>query len=114
MKKIALIGVLPLLFLIVWCWDKKTEITNTNSLKEYKAESCNKYFEIADCIIEKEVDPSRTDEMREELRKEIVKQQASRSGLDSETIENSCKNELESFYDTDVKNHLKEIWCNIE
>ena len=90
------------------------EITNTESLNEYNAESCNKYFKIADCIIEKEVDPSRTEEMRNELRQEIVDQQLSRSGLDSDTIENSCKNELNGFYDTDVKNHLIEIWCNID
>lgn len=112
MKKIAIIGLLPLLFLISWCWDKKIEITNTESLKEYNAESCNKYFEIADCIIENEIDPSRTDEMRQELRQEIVDQQLSRSGLDSEFIENNCKAELDSFYE--IKDHLKEIWCNIE
>ncbi len=112
MKKIAIIGLLPLLFLIVWCWDKKTEIINTESLKKYNAESCNKYFEIADCIIEKEIDPSRTDEMREELRKEIAEKQSSRNGLDSETIENNCKTELNSFYE--IKDHLIEIWCKVD
>lgn len=112
MKKLALIGFLPLVFLIVWCWDKKTEITNTDSLKEYNAESCNKYFEITDCIIEKEVSPSRTDEMREELRKEIVEQQSSRSWKDIELIENDCKNGLNSYYE--IKDHLTEIWCNID
>lgn len=112
MKKILIIGILPLFFLVTWCWNKKIDITNTNSLKEYNAESCNKYFEIADCIIEKEIDPSRTDEMRKELRQEIVEQQQSRSGLDSETIENNCKTELNSFYE--IKNHLIEIWCKVD
>ncbi len=112
MKKIAIISILPLFFLIAWCWDKKTEITNTDSLKEYNSESCNKYFEIADCIIENEVDPSRTDEMRESLRQEIVEIQSSRSGKDADTIENDCKNTLSTFYD--IKDHLTEIGCNIE
>ncbi len=114
MKKITIIGLLPIFFLIVWCWDKKVEITNTESLKEYKAESCDKYFEMVDCIIEKEIDSSRTEEMRNELRQEIVNKQISRSGLDSNTIENNCKNELDNFYETGVKNHLNEIWCSID
>lgn len=112
MKKIVVIGMIPLIFLITWCWNKKIEITNTESLKEYKAESCDKYFEIADCIIEKEEDPSRTNEMRNELRQEIVKQQQSRSGLDNDTIENNCKAELNIFYE--IKDHLNEIWCKID
>ena len=114
MKKVAIIGLLPILFLIVWCWDKKVEITNTESLKEYKAESCDKYFEMVDCIIEKETDSSRTEEMRNELRQEIVDKQISRSGLDSSIIENNCKKELDGFYETWVKNHLNEIWCSID
>ena len=112
MEKFVIIGLLPLFFLIAWCWNKKIEITNTDSLKEYNLESCDKYFKIADCSIEKEIGSSRTDEMRNELRQKLLDQQSSRSGLDNETIDKYCKNWLESLYN--IKDHLKEIWCNID
>ena len=112
MKKITIIGILLLTFLVTWCWNKKIDITNTESLKTYNAESCNKYFEITDCIIEKEINPSRTDEMRDELRQEIIEEQLSRSGLNNETIENNCKAELDGYYS--IKDHLNEIWCKID
>lgn len=111
MKKILFLFVMVTTVFLFGCGDKKTDIVNTDSLKSYNAESCNKYFSTVDCIIENEIDENRTDKMREELRQSIVSQQESRSGLDNTTIENNCKAELDKL--VDIEDRLKEIWCSI-
>ena len=111
MKKILFLFTLVATIFVFGCGNKKTDIVNTDSLKTYNAESCNKYFEIVDCALENDWDDSRSDEMREELRQNIVEQQQSWSELDNDTIEENCKAALNNLYN--IEDRLNEIWCSI-
>lgn len=110
MKNTKLILLLPCILLIAWCsrWDKKTNIVDTN----IEIESCNKYFHLIDCIIDKDNDSSYSDNMREELRQEIKTLQSQRELLDKDTLDQKCQNELKKY--DDKLDELKSIWCRID
>jgi len=108
MKKLAFISVLPLVILIAWCWKDKIDITDTN----IDVETCDKYFELMDCIIENDWDENYTEEMRDELRQEVKDMQSEWELLDDDVLAEQCSNELSKF--ESIENRLEEIWCSIK
>ena len=89
MRKVALWVILPLIVLVAGCsrgWDKKTSITDT----KFKAESCNKYFRLMDCVLDNDTDVSYTEEQREEIRNEVLQIQEQWTQLDDSILEESC------------------------
>lgn len=110
MRFSKLLILLPCFLLIAWCsrWNKKTDIVNT----DFDIESCNKFFQLIDCIIDKDNDKDYTDSMKEELRQEIKSIQSERNLLSAEEIDYKCKAELEKY--SPYEDSLREIWCLID
>lgn len=98
------------ILLITWCsqWNKQSNITNT----DIDIESCNRYFQLIDCIIDNDNDKDYTDNMKEELRQEIKSIQSERNLLSEEEVDYKCKAELEKYIP--YEDNLMEIWCSID
>ena len=108
MKKTAFLLALPLVILLTWCWSNKIDITET----EFNVESCDKYFELMDCILENDDDETYSDEMRDELRQEVKDMQESWNTEDEESLDEKCNSQLEVF--EEIEDRLEEIWCSIK
>jgi len=108
MKKCAIFTILPLVLLIAGCGWNKIDIRDT----EFDVESCNKYFELVDCIFEKDTDESYSEEMRDELRQEVKDMQDSRKNYSDEELDNMCSSELEVL--KWIESNLNEIGCYIK
>ena len=108
MKKWVIFYILPLTLLVTGCGWNKIDITDT----DFDVESCDKYFEATDCILENEVDENYTDEMRDELRQEIKNMQDSWNTYSEEELDSLCSNELSKF--ETMEDHLNEIGCSIK
>lgn len=111
MKKVTLLTILPLILLVAWCsrfWGKKTDITST----KFDVESCNKYFKLMDCVLDKDSDISYTEEEREDIRKEVKSIQEQWALLDDEILAESCESELERFRSNGEA--FAKIWCPID
>ena len=108
MKKSVFLLALPLVILVAWCWNDKIDITDTN----INVETCDKYFELMDCILENDADENYTEEMRDELRQEVKDMQAEWESLDQEELSEKCNDELSKF--EEIEDRLEEIWCSIK
>ena len=108
MKKSVFLLALPLVILVAWCWDNKIDITDTN----INVETCDKYFELMDCILENDADENYTEEMRDELRANIKSMQEEWSTLDDEELADTCSTELAKY--EKIEDRLEEIWCSIK
>ena len=108
MKKSVFLLALPLVILVAWCWDDKIDITDTN----FDVETCDKYFELMNCILENDGDETYTEEMREELKQEVKDMQAEWELLDEEELSEKCSTELARF--EEIRDRIEEIWCSIQ
>lgn len=108
MKKSVFLLALPLVILVAWCWSNKIDITDT----EFNVESCDKYFELMDCILENDNDETYSEEMRDELRQEVKDMQEEWNGMDEESLDEQCSSQLASF--EEIEDRLEEIWCSIK
>ena len=106
MKKTTLLFALPLVVLVAWCWSNKIDITDT----EFHVESCDKYFELMDCILENDDDETYSDEMRDELRQEVKDMQESWNSLNESELDEQCSSQLDNF--KQIEDRLNEIWCS--
>lgn len=105
MKKCAIFTILPLVWLIAGCGSNKIDITDT----EFDVESCNKYFELVDCIFENDTDESYTEEMRDELRQEVKDMQGEWGDYSDEELDNICNSKLEVL--KWIESKLNDIGC---
>ena len=109
MKKLWVLSLLSLVILLAGCsWGKKIDITDNN----IDVESCNKYFEVMDCILENDKDTTYTEDMRNALREDVKVMQSEWEKLDEETLDETCRNELSKF--EAIKSTLTEIGCYVD
>lgn len=110
MKKLWILGILPLVILLAGCslWNKKIDITDNN----IDVESCNKYFEIMDCILENDNDSTYDESTRNELREAVKVMQSEWENLDEESLDETCTAELDKFIK--IQDSLNEIGCYID
>lgn len=112
MKKIWLIICLSFVFFIAGCsrWSsKKIDITETS----FSVDSCDKYFQLVDCILNNDTDETYTESDRTEIREQIKSMQEEWKDLDDETLANNCSSELEKYKADDVEEELSKIWCSL-
>lgn len=107
MKKICFLVCLSLIFFVSGC-DDKIIITDT----DFDVKSCDRYFELMDCILENDDDKTYTKEMRDELRMKVKSIQEEWNELNEEELDERCTSELSRFYQ--IEEQLDEIWCPIE
>lgn len=107
MKKLSLLLVLPLVFLLFWCGEDETNILETNF--DYDVEVCDKFFEVAECIINNTEDASWTQERKDDFKNEIKKKQEEWKSLSRDQLELECSSRLSIFWDD-----LDELWCQID
>ena len=114
MKKLTFLVVLSLVALIVGCGKKdnveKIDITETEF--EYNIDACDKYFELAECIIDKDNSKNWTEKMKNELRLEIKNEQEERKLLNEKDLAIKCSDELSKF--DSMKESLESFGCNID
>lgn len=106
MKKSALLLALPLVILLAWCWNK-IDITDTN----IEVESCNKYFELMDCILENDNDETYSEEDRNELRQSVKDMQSEWEWLDEDELDVQCTSQLAQF--ERISDRLDQIGCSL-
>lgn len=111
MKKITYLAFLFVVVFLIGCGSKheeeeKIDITDT----EFNVETCDKYFELMNCILENDSYEVYTEEMRNELRKLIKDMQTEWEWLDQEELHEKCNAELEKY--GEIKDRLEEIWCS--
>ena len=109
MKKISFLLVLPLVLLVIGCWKNKIDVTDTDF--EYDVEVCDEYFELVECIINKDDNPNYTQEMRIELSDEVKKIQEEWKQLDEEELTKKCTDWLAIFETDEMKSELKSFGC---
>ena len=93
MKKYLFLVALSTLITIAGCDDKKIDITDTN----LDIESCDKYFEVMECVLENDNDEDYSEEKRDELRQTIKDKQTEWESLDPEILGEICDEELEKL-----------------
>ena len=107
MKKFVFLCVMSLVIIIAGC-SKKMDITDNN----LNVESCDKYFELMDCVLINENDERYTTEMRDELREYVKSIQEEWESLDEETLDKKCSDELLKF--ETMSDRLNEIGCSMD
>ncbi len=109
MKKFWALSMLTVVLLLAGCnWWNKVDITDNN----IDVESCNKYFETIDCILDNDNDREYTNEMRNQLREDVKAMQNEWEKLDEESLDETCTTELNKFIK--IKDSLTEIGCNLD
>jgi len=106
MKKLSFLFGLSLIILLSGCGNK-IDITDT----DFDVESCDKYFELMECILENDKDETYSEDDRNELRQDIKDQQEEWSGLNEDELDYTCSTELAKF--ETIKDRLDEIWCSL-
>lgn len=109
MKKYAFLLALPLIILVAGCNnDEKIDITDTN----IDLESCDKYFEMMECVLQNDNDEDYTESERNQLRQTVKDKQAEWEWLDQEILDEKCNLELEKF--NAIEDRLENIWCALK
>lgn len=111
MRKIAVITLLSMAILIAGCsWfgNKKTDITNV----KYDVESCNIYFRVINCVLEKDGNKNYSEEDREDVRLEVKELQEAYKQLDNDTLTEICDERLAEFIP--FKNEFAELGCPLD
>ena len=115
MKKFWLLWLLLLVIFVTgcsWFWKKEAE-TNTKKA-DLDVESCNKYFELVNCIIDNDIDDSYSEEDREVIREGVNDMRNDWIGLDDETLDNMCSTELNKFRGEEMAQYLSNINCSLD
>lgn len=109
MKKTACLLALTLVIFIAWCWISTNKINITDT--EFHVESCDKYFELMDCILDNENNEERDQESRDVIRSDIKTLQNMWNNLDEKTLDDKCSSELENF--NRYWEVLENVWCPV-
>lgn len=109
MKKVVIFAILPIVLIIAGCnrW-KKTDLTNV----DFGVESCNKYYEVIECILENEENDSFSSDDRNDLREEAKTLQTEWLWLDEDVLAETCDAEFAKF--EAIASNLEKIWCSVE
>lgn len=109
MKKISFLLIFTLVLLVFWCWKKKIDVTQTEF--EYSVDICDRYFELARCIIDNDNNENWTKEMKDELRLAIKNRQEERKALSEDQLKNKCTEMMNAL----LKNptYLDKVWCSV-
>lgn len=114
MKKFTFSLFLLSLALISGCGNKeevqeneieKVDILNT----AIDLKVCDKYFELADCVIDKTSNQNWTKKMKNELRLELKTKQEERKKLPEEELARVCSGMLDLLYTSATD--LEDLWC---
>ena len=89
---------------------KKINITDTGF--EYDVKICDKYFELVECIIDKDTNEKYTKEIRTELKSEIKQMQEEWKQLNEEDLTKKCTEELSKL--EPMKENMNSFGCSIK
>lgn len=100
---VVIVIIIVVLILLVGKKDKIGGIDVTKTDFEYDVKVCDEYFELIECIIDRDTDDRFTRQMRIDLKNEIKNVQERWKELDERELSKRCSDELVSY-----KNLLKE------
>ena len=108
MKKVSFLLIFSLVLLVFGCWKKKIDITETEF--EYDVDVCDRYFQLAECIIDNDKNKNWTKEMKDELRVATKNMQEEWKALSEDELTNKCIEMTDAL----LKNsgYLSDIWCS--
>jgi len=95
MKKLSLLLIMSFVAFLCGCWKDKVDVTETEF--EYDVDICDQYFELVECIIDKDNNPNYTKEMRSELKNEIKQMQENWKLLNYDELSQKCMDELNNL-----------------
>lgn len=111
---IALIIVgLIIIVLVFWKKEKIGNIDITETNFDYQVDICDKYFKLAECIIDRDTDERFTKQMRIDLKNEVILMQEKWKNFTEEELYNKCTEELAKFDNEEMKNKLKSFGCSL-
>lgn len=108
MKKWIVFSILPAVLLVAGCGWNKIDITDT----DFDVESCDRYFELVDCILNNDSDETYSPEMRDEIRQEVKNMQDGWNSYSDDELDSLCTAELDKF--SSIESTLDEIGCSIK
>ena len=96
MKKtlLLILSVIIIISIVVLVICKKNKIDITDTWFDYDVKICDKYFELVECIIDKDANVNYTKEIRTELKGEIKQMQEGWKQLSEEELTKKCTEEL--------------------
>lgn len=109
MKKYVFLSILTLIIVVAGC-SKQEKIDITDN--DFNVESCDKYFEMMECILQNDDDENYTDSERDHLRQTVKDMQAEWEWLDYDELDEKCNSELAVF--EKIEDRLEAIWCSIK
>lgn len=87
--------------------EEKIDITDI----KFNVEVCNKYYELAECVIDKSQNINWTWDMKDQLRNNIKLEQDEWSKLSEDELVKQCSYKLSRL---EAAPDLDEIWCSIK
>ena len=108
-----LIIVFIILLVIVNRKDEIAKIDLTKTDFKYDVKVCDEYFELVECIIERDTDDSFTTQMRIDLKNEIKSIQEKWKQLNEDVLSKKCSDALEEYKDLLRKNNVETFGCLI-
>ena len=109
MKKLSFLLVLSFVLFMFWCWKDKVDVSDTDF--DYDVKICDKYFELVECIIDKDTNPKYTKQMREDLKKEVKSMQDEWKQLNEQELTRKCTEGLETFETAEMQKNLSSFGC---
>ena len=112
MKKFPLLLALPMMLLLWGCRNSSNDdIDLTKTDIDYDISTCNKYFELAECIIDKTQDENWTPEMKIQLKNELKSEQENWNNLDEEYVNQQCSDMLDALSSAEDS---EKIWWSLD
>lgn len=114
MKKFTFFLFLLPVFIICGCGNKENvqeeEIEEVDVMSaDIDVESCDDYFELVKCVIDRTTNQNWTKEMKNELRLEMKAKQEERKKMSKEDLDKTCSDMLNHLYISATD--LDELWC---
>jgi len=78
---------------------------------EYNVAICDKYFELVECIIDRDTNENRTQEMRKEFKNDVKKIQEEWKQLSEEELTKKCTEVLRDFEEGLKHDNLNSFGC---
>ena len=78
---------------------------------EYNVAICDKYFELVECIIDRDTNENRTQEMRKEFKNDVKKIQEEWKQLTEEELTKKCTEVLRDFEEGLKHDNLNSFGC---
>ena len=104
---ISLIVVIIILIFVLCGKSKVANIDVSDTDFEFKLDVCENYFELVECIIDKDPNEKFTKQMRIDLKNEVRQMQEWWKTITEEELAMKCVEELSKFDNDEMKNRLK-------